>query len=92
MSDGVQTVDMGKLKGKVVVDYVFQDLNAFTDGYQVPADQRIFGNAKIYVQGYRGNLNWVAIADATQSPAIVLLEQTGETVRFAIASRSKRST
>ncbi|MEO6316617.1 MAG: sugar phosphate nucleotidyltransferase [Chitinophagaceae bacterium] len=28
-----------KLKGKVAVDYVFQDLNAFTDGYQVPADR-----------------------------------------------------
>jgi hypothetical protein len=28
-----------KLKGRVAVDYVFQDLNAFTDGYQVPADR-----------------------------------------------------
>jgi NDP-sugar pyrophosphorylase family protein len=28
-----------KLLGKVAVDYVFQDLNAFTDGYQVPADR-----------------------------------------------------
>jgi len=28
-----------KLKGRIAVDYVFQDLNAFTDGYQVPADR-----------------------------------------------------
>lgn len=28
-----------KLKGKVEVDYVFQDLNAFTDGFTVPADR-----------------------------------------------------
>lgn len=28
-----------KLKGKVSVDYVYQDLHAFTDGYQVPADR-----------------------------------------------------
>ncbi len=28
-----------KLKGKVAVDYVYQDLHAFTDGYQVPADR-----------------------------------------------------
>ncbi len=28
-----------KLKDKVAVDYVFQDLNAFTDGYQVPVDR-----------------------------------------------------
>jgi NDP-sugar pyrophosphorylase family protein len=28
-----------KLSGKVAVDYVFQDLNAFTDGYRVPADR-----------------------------------------------------
>lgn len=28
-----------KLKGKVEVDYVFQDLNAFTDGFAVPADR-----------------------------------------------------
>jgi Nucleotidyl transferase len=28
-----------KLKGRVAVDYVFQDLNAYTDGYQVPADR-----------------------------------------------------
>jgi len=28
-----------KLKGRVEVDYVFQDLNAFTDGYQVPPDR-----------------------------------------------------
>jgi len=28
-----------KLKGRVAVDYVFQDLNAFTDGYQVPAER-----------------------------------------------------
>jgi hypothetical protein len=28
-----------KLKGKVAIDYVFQDLNAFTDGYQVPAER-----------------------------------------------------
>jgi len=28
-----------KLKDRIVVDYVFQDLNAFTDGYQVPSDR-----------------------------------------------------
>jgi UTP-glucose-1-phosphate uridylyltransferase len=28
-----------KLKGKVSVDYVFQDLHAFTNGYQVPAER-----------------------------------------------------
>jgi len=28
-----------KLKGRIAVDYVFQDLNAFTDGYQVPAER-----------------------------------------------------
>jgi len=28
-----------KLKGKVAVDYVFQDLNAYTDGFTVPADR-----------------------------------------------------
>lgn len=28
-----------KLKGKVAVDYVFQDLHAFTDGFSVPADR-----------------------------------------------------
>ena len=28
-----------KLKGRVTVDYVFQDLTAFTDGFQVPADR-----------------------------------------------------
>ncbi len=28
-----------KLKGRVAVDYVFQDLNAYTDGYLVPADR-----------------------------------------------------
>lgn len=28
-----------KLKGRVAVDYVFQDLNAFTDGFQVPVDR-----------------------------------------------------
>ncbi len=28
-----------KLKGKVAVDYVYQDLHAFTDGFAVPADR-----------------------------------------------------
>lgn len=28
-----------KLKGKVAVDYVYQDLHAFTDGFQIPADR-----------------------------------------------------
>jgi UTP-glucose-1-phosphate uridylyltransferase len=28
-----------KLKGKVQVDYVYQDLHAFTDGFQIPADR-----------------------------------------------------
>ncbi len=28
-----------KFKGRIAVDYVFQDLNAFTDGYRVPADR-----------------------------------------------------
>jgi NDP-sugar pyrophosphorylase family protein len=28
-----------KLKGKVEIDYVYQDLNAFVDGFQVPADR-----------------------------------------------------
>jgi Nucleotidyl transferase len=28
-----------KLKGKIAVDYVYQDLNAFTDGYQVSAER-----------------------------------------------------
>lgn len=28
-----------KLKGRVMIDYVFQDLNAFTNGYEVPADR-----------------------------------------------------
>jgi NDP-sugar pyrophosphorylase family protein len=28
-----------RLKGRIAIDYVFQDLNAFTDGFQVPADR-----------------------------------------------------
>jgi UTP-glucose-1-phosphate uridylyltransferase len=28
-----------KLKGKVAVDYVFQDIHSFTNGYQIPADR-----------------------------------------------------
>ncbi|MBC7828608.1 MAG: nucleotidyltransferase [Chitinophagaceae bacterium] len=28
-----------KLKGKVSLDYVYQDLNAFTDGFKIPADR-----------------------------------------------------
>src|ERR1700748_3198355 len=28
-----------KLKDRIAVDYVFQDVNAFTDGFQVPADR-----------------------------------------------------
>ena len=28
-----------KLKSRVAIDYVYQDLHAFTDGFQVPADR-----------------------------------------------------
>lgn len=28
-----------KLKGRVAIDYVFQDIHAFTNGYQIPADR-----------------------------------------------------
>ena len=29
-----------KLEGKVAVEYVFQDMDAFTDGYEIPADRK----------------------------------------------------
>lgn len=46
-----------KLKGRVVVDYVFQDLNAYTDGYQVPADRtKPWGTAHAVLCG-KGAIN-----------------------------------
>src|SRR5450432_313579 len=38
-ADDFKEIFEPKLKGKIAVDYVFQDLNAYTDGYQVPPDR-----------------------------------------------------
>lgn len=38
-ADDFKQIFEPKLKGKVALDYVYQDLNAFTDGYSVPADR-----------------------------------------------------
>jgi hypothetical protein len=38
-ADDFKKIFEPKLKGKIAVDYVFQDLASFTDGYQVPADR-----------------------------------------------------
>ena len=34
-----QNIFEPRLKGKVLVDYVYQELQAFTDGFQIPADR-----------------------------------------------------
>lgn len=38
-ADDFKEIFEPKLKGKVETDYVFQELGAFTDGFQVPADR-----------------------------------------------------
>src|SRR5688572_6398080 len=39
-ADDFRQIFEPKLKGKVAVEYVFQDMDAFTEGYQVPADRK----------------------------------------------------
>jgi hypothetical protein len=51
-----------------------------------PADGRTWFSCEIYVKGYRANPDWVNIGHAVKSPAIVLLERTGETVIIALGS------
>ena len=38
-ADDFKAIFEPRLKGKVELDYVYQDLNAFTDGFQVPAER-----------------------------------------------------
>lgn len=38
-ADDFKAIFEPRLKGKVALDYVYQDLHAFTDGFQVPADR-----------------------------------------------------
>ncbi|OQP43095.1 nucleotidyltransferase [Niastella yeongjuensis] len=38
-ADDFKAIVEPPLKGKIAIDYVYQDLKSFTDGYQVPADR-----------------------------------------------------
>lgn len=38
-ADDFKAILEPRLKGKVALDYVYQDLNSFTDGFQVPAER-----------------------------------------------------
>lgn len=53
-----------------------------------PPDQRNWFTAEIYVKGYRGNPDWLNVGHAVQSPAVILLERTGETIQIALGSRN----
>jgi NDP-sugar pyrophosphorylase family protein len=39
-ADDFKEIFEPKLKGRIAIDYVYQDLNAFTDGFTIPADRK----------------------------------------------------
>lgn len=56
--------------------------------FAAPADQRNWKYARIYVKNFQKNPNYVLYSEVTQSPALILVQATGETIQIAVGSRS----
>lgn len=56
--------------------------------FSLPKERDDFSHVNIWVKGYRANTNYVQMAQANISPAILLLEVTSETLTIALQTET----